>query len=101
MKGKACKGLKEGEGAIHGCFICYHSKQERKAYSDNNGYQKILKKFDKGHLPVDYYSQKEAWMEEEIMELVLAKLNRRLSRMGRYILLLMDNAGCHQEHLQG
>ena len=53
----------------------------------------MSKKFDKGHLPVDYYSQKKAWMDGEIMELVLAKLNRRLSHTGRFILLLMNNAG--------
>ena len=40
-------------------------------------------------------------MDGDMMELLLAKLNRRLSRSSRFILLLMDNAGCHPERLQG
>lgn len=35
------------------------------------------------------------------MNTVLTKLNRRLSRSNRSILLLMDNAGCHPEDLAG
>ena len=33
-------------------------------------------------------------MDGEIMEYFLTKLNRRLSN-SRYIMLMMDNAGCH------
>ena len=58
---------------------------------------KCLRKFDKSALPVDYFGQKKAWMTEEITDAVLTKLNRRLSRSNRSILLLMDNAGCHPE----
>ena len=39
-------------------------------------------------------------MTGDIMEDILSKLNRRLSRTSRSILLFMDNAGCHPEHLQ-
>ena len=37
--------------------------------------------------------------DREIMDAVLAKLNRCLSRSNRSIILLMDNAGCHPENL--
>ena len=40
-------------------------------------------------------------MTGEILDAVLTKLNRRLSRNNRSILLLMDNAGCHPEALVG
>ncbi len=62
---------------------------------------RCLRKFDKSALPVDYYGQKKAWMTGDIMNTVLTKLNRRLSRSNRSILLLMDNAGCHPNDLVG
>ena len=40
-------------------------------------------------------------MTEEIMDSVLSKLNRRLSRNNRSIILMMDNAGCHPKALAG
>ena len=56
---------------------------------------RCLRKFDKSALLVDYFGQKKARMTGEIMDSVLTKLNRRLSRSNRSIILLMDNAGCH------
>ena len=48
-------------------------------------------------LPVQYYSQPNAWMTADILESVLSKFNRRLRSQGQSIVLLMDNAGCHPE----
>lgn len=42
-----------------------------------------------------YYSNQKAWMNTEIMKEVLARLNEKLKREKRNILLLMDNAPCH------
>ena len=52
-------------------------------------------------LPVQYYSQTNAWMTGEILDTVLTKLNRRLSANGRSVALLMDNAGCHPQDFKG
>ena len=54
-----------------------------------------IQRFDKSALPVTYLDQKHAWMTGEILEEILSKLNRRLSVSNRFILLLLDNAGCH------
>ena len=93
------QGWKEGKGVIYSCIFCYCGWKKRKPIviwkSEN---PRCLKRLDKSLLPVDYYSQKNAWMNGDIME---SKLNRRLSRSSRSILLLMDNAGCHPKHLQG
>ncbi len=35
-----------------------------------------------------------------ILDTILAKLNSRISRQNRSILLLLDNAGCHPDHLK-
>jgi hypothetical protein len=40
-------------------------------------------------------------MTGDILNTVLTKLNRRLSRSNRSILLLMDDAGCHPDDLAG
>ena len=40
------------------------------------------------------------WMNTDIMKDILFKLNRRLSRKNRRILLFMDNALCHPESLK-
>ena len=47
-----------------------------------------------------YFSNSKAWMNTEIMSEVLSKLNRRLKRQKRNILIFMDNAPCHPESLQ-
>lgn len=57
------------------------------------------KELNKSDLPVNYFSQKKAWMTGEIMDAVLTKLNRQLSSTDRHILLFMDNVGCHPEPL--
>lgn len=42
-----------------------------------------------------YFSNAKAWMKSEIMLSVLRKLNDKMKRDGRHIILLMDNAPCH------
>ena len=48
----------------------------------------------------NYFSNAKAWMNTGIMTEVLSKLNRRLKRKNRRILLFMDNAPCHPESLK-
>ena len=46
-----------------------------------------------------YYNQPKAWTEGSILEDILVKLNARLIRENRNILLFMDNATCHPEDI--
>lgn len=57
--------------------------------------------FNVSTLPVHYYSQSKAWMNSEILDKVLTKLNRKFSSQHRNVALLLDNAGCHPEELKG
>lgn len=61
---------------------------------------RTVRRFDESDMPVTCYHQREGWMSVEIVEAILTRLNTRLSHENRYILLLMDNIGCHPEYLQ-
>ena len=54
-----------------------------------------LKNIDKRTLPVDYYWNQKSWMQMSIWNLYLKKLDSRMRRQHRNILLLVDNAPTH------
>ena len=82
-----------------GNCVCFRGRFEGETWKSETS--RCLRKFAKSALPVDYFGQKKALMTGEIMDVVLMKLNRRLSRSNRSILQLMDNAGCHPKNLAG
>ena len=102
QKGKQCYGGKKSKKRVTlAFFVTASGKKEKPVFIWKSETQRCLRRFDKSVLPVDYFAQKKAWMTGEILDAVLTKLNRRLSRNNRSILLLMDNAGCHPEALVG
>ena len=56
---------------------------------------RCLNRIDKNKLPVEYYWNKTTWMQVSIWEDYLKKLNLRMRRQQRHILLLIDNAPTH------
>ena len=46
-------------------------------------------------LPIDYYSQKNSWMNSTIFNKIMQKFNKRMKRMNKNIILFMDNCSCH------
>ena len=46
-----------------------------------------------------YFSNKKAWMTNDIMDNILSSLNQRLQRAQRNIMLFLDNAPCHSTNL--
>ena len=62
---------------------------------------RCFKGIKKQNLPVEYFSQKKAWMTGDILDKVLQKINAQLRRKGRSVLHLMDNAGCHPAEMVG
>src|SRR6266542_6439334 len=54
-----------------------------------------LKNINKKTLSVDYYWNKKSWMQVSIWNEYIKKLNNRMRRQNRNILLLVDNAPTH------
>ena len=101
VKGKECRGGRKSKQRFTvAFFVTASGKKERPVVIWKAENPRCLKRFDKALLPVDYYSQKKAWMDGKILESILTKLNHRLSSSSRSIILLMDNAGCHPEDLK-
>ena len=55
---------------------------------------------DKRPANVSYFSNPKSWMNAKIMNELLEKLNGRMRREHRQIILFLDNAGCHPVVLQ-
>ena len=100
QKSQSCKGGKKSKQRVTiALFVSASGHKEKPVFIWKSENPRCLRGFDKSCLPVSYYSQGKAWMSGEILEDILTKLNRRLLRSNRNILLLMDNAGCHPEGL--
>ena len=51
----------------------------------------------KKSLPIDYCANQSAWMTMDIFASYVLKVNNKMKRLGRKILLLLDNAGSHNK----
>lgn len=56
---------------------------------------RAIKNINKKTLPVDYYWNQKSWMQVSIWNEYIKKLNTRMRRQDRNILLLVDNAPTH------
>ena len=101
QKGIQCKGGKKAKQRITVALIANAAGGKETAIVIwKSAKPRCFKSVDMATLPVQYFSQPNAWMTGEILQSVLSKLNRRLSAKSRKIILLMDNAGCHPEDIK-
>lgn len=56
---------------------------------------------DTSQLPCSYFRQPKAWMDFNILDDVLFKLNRKLARKRRNVILFLDNAPCYPPDMKG
>ena len=103
QKGQQCHGGKRSKRRnTVAFFVSADGKKQLKPIviwkSEN---PRCLKNFNKGDLPVNFFSQKKSWMTGEILNSILTKLNGQLSSKERNIMLFLDNAGCHPGELAG
>ena len=80
QRGKQCHGGKKSKKRITVTFIVNAAggKEGKPIVIWKSENPRCFKRFDKSLLPVEYYSQSKSWMTGEILESVLAKINRRL-----------------------
>lgn len=92
-KAKKCKGGRDSKHRITVAFFVTGGGEKEKPVIVCTEWKNPAS----AHLPVDYFTQKVAWMTAELMKSILTKLNQRLLSSKRSIVLLMDNANCHLE----
>lgn len=51
-------------------------------------------------MSVHYISNKKAWVNNDIMEIILSRLDHKMKREYRKVILFLDNAICHTKTLQ-
>ena len=56
---------------------------------------RCFRDLDVWKLPVEWRSNKKAWMTSQVMEEWLTAFNGRIKMQNRHVLLFLDNATCH------
>ena len=98
---RSCTGGKKSEESLTYAFVVNASGDKEKpiVYGKSANPRCFRGIADKSDLPCRYFNQPKAWMETDILEEIVGKLNGRLRRENRRILLFMDNTPCHPEDL--
>lgn len=100
-KGKKCAGGKKSKQRFTIAFIVNAvGDKEKPIVIWSSANPRCFRGFNKRQLPVEYYDQSNAWMSGLILDTCLTAFNSKLRLEKRNILMLMDNAGCHPEHLK-
>ena len=103
QKTKQCKGGKKCKQRVTVAFVVNAAgeSETQPIVIGSSENPRCFKGINKSKLPVKYFSQPKAWMTGEIVDKVFSEVNKQLKSKGRSVLLLMDNAGCHPEDLNG
>ncbi|XP_068742381.1 tigger transposable element-derived protein 6-like [Montipora capricornis] len=101
-KGKRCRGGKNSMQRVTvAFFVNAAGGKESPVLIGKSKKPRCFSKLKDASHPcgAHYFSNDKAWMRTEIMTDILAKLNTRMKREGRNILMFLDNAPCHPPKL--
>jgi hypothetical protein len=90
-------GTKQSKDRVMVLLTCNVTGTEKLAPLFIHKYEnpRAIKNINKKTLPVDYYWNQKSWMQVSIWNEYIKKLNTRMRRQDRNILLLVDNAPTH------
>lgn len=88
-------GTKQAKNRVTVLLTCNATGSEKLCPLLIHKNPQVLKNVDKKTLPVDYYWNSKSLMQVSIWNQYLEKLDTRMRRQGRNILLLIDNAPTH------
>ena len=97
-RGKRCRGGKQAKQRLTWAFFVSASgEKENPIVIGKSLNPRCFKNLRDRSFPhsCHYYANEKAWMNSELMGVILSKLNRRMKRENRHILLFLDNAPCH------
>ncbi|XP_071508679.1 tigger transposable element-derived protein 4-like [Diadema antillarum] len=100
FKGTDCSGGKRSKERIT-LMLCANAVGEKEPAMiiGKSIKPRCFGRIERKDLPVDYHANKKAWMTSNLFELFMTKLNEKMKRQRRKILMLLDNAPSHP-HLQ-
>ena len=97
-RGKRCRGGKQAKQRLTWAFFVSASgEKENPIVIGKSLNPRCFKNLRDRSFPhsCHYYANEKAWMNSELMGVILSNLNRRMKRENRHILLFLDNAPCH------
>ncbi|XP_068684888.1 tigger transposable element-derived protein 6-like [Montipora foliosa] len=102
QKGKRCRGGKNAKQRITAAFFVNAAgDKEALIVIGSSRRPRCFARLANPSYPcgAQYFSNEKAWMRTEIMVTILTRLNNRLKREERHIILFLDNAPCHPPSL--
>ncbi|XP_068712886.1 tigger transposable element-derived protein 6-like [Montipora foliosa] len=102
QKGKRCRGSKNAKQRITSAFfVNVAGNKEALIVIGSSRRPRCFARLANPSYPcgAQYFSNEKAWMRTEIMVTILTRLNNRLKREERHIIIFLDNAPCHPPSL--
>ena len=97
-RGKRCRGGKQAKQRLTWAFFVSASGEKENPIVIGKSFNpRCFKNLRDRSFPhsCHHSANAKAWMNSELMGVILSKLNRRVKRENRHILLFFDNAPCH------
>lgn len=96
LKGEDCSGGKRSKERVT-VMLCANAlgEKEKPLVIGKAMKPRCFGRLERKDLPVDYHANKKAWMTSNIFKLWMKRLDQKMGRQRRNIILLLDNATCH------